>query len=40
MKTTLKTVALASVLACGSLAAQAQISGDTVKIGIITDMSA
>ena len=39
MKTTLKTVALASVLACGSLAAQAQISGDTVKIGIITDMS-
>ena len=39
MKTTLKTVALASVLACGSLAAQAQISGDVVKIGIITDMS-
>jgi branched-chain amino acid transport system substrate-binding protein len=39
MKTTLKTVALASVLACGSLGAQAQISGDTVKIGIITDMS-
>ena len=39
MKTTLKTVALASVLACGSLGAQAQISGDTIKIGIITDMS-
>ncbi|WP_431259873.1 ABC transporter substrate-binding protein [Roseateles chitinivorans] len=39
MKTTLKTVALASVLACGSLSAQAQISGDTIKIGIITDMS-
>ncbi|MDH0863029.1 ABC transporter substrate-binding protein [Mitsuaria sp. GD03876] len=39
MKTTLKTVALASVLACGSLGAQAQVSGDVVKIGIITDMS-
>ena len=33
-----KHVALASLLACGS-AAQAQISGDVVKIGIITDMS-
>ncbi|WP_343629481.1 ABC transporter substrate-binding protein [Roseateles sp.] len=39
MKTTLKTLALASVLACGSHAAQAQISGDVVKVGIITDMS-
>ena len=39
MKTTLKTVALASVLACGAHAAQAQISGDVVKVGIITDMS-
>ncbi|MBO9689911.1 MAG: ABC transporter substrate-binding protein [Mitsuaria chitosanitabida] len=39
MKTTLKTVALASVLACGTHAAQAQISGDVVKVGIITDMS-
>ena len=33
-----KHVALASLLACGA-AAQAQISGDVVKIGIITDMS-
>ena len=33
-----KHVALASLLVCGS-AAQAQISGDVVKIGIITDMS-
>ena len=39
MKTTLKTLALASVLACGSFGAQAQISGDVVRIGIITDMS-
>ena len=31
-------IALASLLACGG-AAQAQISGDVVKIGIITDMS-
>ncbi|UXH81042.1 ABC transporter substrate-binding protein [Roseateles amylovorans] len=35
----IKTVALASVLACGSLGAQAQVSGDVVKIGFITDMS-
>jgi len=33
-----KRIALASLLACGG-AAQAQISGDVVKIGIITDMS-
>src|ERR1043165_2885771 len=39
MKTTLMTLALASVLACGSFGAQAQISGDVVRIGIITDMS-
>jgi branched-chain amino acid transport system substrate-binding protein len=32
-----KRIALASLLVCGS--AQAQISGDTVKIGFITDMS-
>lgn len=41
MTTTLKPIALAalaSLVACGG-AAQAQISGDTVKIGIITDMS-
>ncbi|WP_083748465.1 ABC transporter substrate-binding protein [Pelomonas sp. KK5] len=35
----LKRVALAGALACTGLAAQAQISGDVVKIGIITDMS-
>lgn len=34
----IKHLALASLLACGG-AAQAQISGDVVKIGIITDMS-
>jgi len=34
----IKCIALASLLACGG-AAQAQISGDVVKIGIITDMS-
>ncbi len=39
MKMSIKTVALASVLACGSLGAQAQVSGDVVKIGFITDMS-
>lgn len=35
---TLKRIALASLVVCGATA-QAQISGDTVKIGIITDMS-
>lgn len=39
MKATLKQLATASLLACGSLAASAQISGDVIKIGIITDMS-
>lgn len=39
MTKTLRTLASASVLACASLGAQAQISGDVVKIGIITDMS-
>jgi branched-chain amino acid transport system substrate-binding protein len=34
-----KRIALASLLACGAATAQAQISGDVVKIGIITDMS-
>jgi len=35
----LKHLALASLTACGALAAQAQVSGDVVKIGFITDMS-
>ena len=39
MTHTLKRIALASALACTGLAAQAQISGDVVKIGFITDMS-
>lgn len=34
-----KRIALASLLACGAATAQAQISGDVVKIGFITDMS-
>jgi len=37
MNRNLKNIALATLLACG--AAQAQISGDVIKIGIITDMS-
>jgi branched-chain amino acid transport system substrate-binding protein len=37
-KSSFKRIALASLIACGG-AAQAQISGDVVKIGIITDMS-
>jgi branched-chain amino acid transport system substrate-binding protein len=36
MKTKIITLAVA---ACASFAAQAQISGDTIKIGLITDMS-
>ncbi|MDM4768425.1 ABC transporter substrate-binding protein [Pelomonas sp. SE-A7] len=40
MKTrTFKRIALASLLACGAVTAQAQVSGDVIKIGIITDMS-
>ncbi|RQO59991.1 ABC transporter permease [Paucibacter sp. KBW04] len=35
----LKHLALASLTACGAFAAQAQVSGDVVKIGFITDMS-
>jgi branched-chain amino acid transport system substrate-binding protein len=38
MKRNLKNIALASSLVCAG-AAQAQISGDVVRIGIITDMS-
>jgi branched-chain amino acid transport system substrate-binding protein len=34
----IKAITLA-VAACASLSAQAQISGDTIKIGFITDMS-
>ncbi|MCV2350524.1 ABC transporter substrate-binding protein [Paucibacter sp. Y2R2-4] len=41
MNPSFKRIALASLAACGLIgsAAQAQISGDVVKIGIITDMS-
>lgn len=38
MNQVLKQVAIASLAACGGLA-QAQVSGDVVKIGFITDMS-
>jgi len=37
MKSVLKHTALAAALACGG--AQAQVSGDVVRVGIITDMS-
>lgn len=39
MTLNLKRIALASLTACGAFAAQAQVSGDVVKIGFITDMS-
>ncbi|MBB4846270.1 branched-chain amino acid transport system substrate-binding protein [Paucibacter oligotrophus] len=39
MTLNLKRIALASLTTCGALAAQAQVSGDVVKIGFITDMS-
>ncbi|MDN3919282.1 ABC transporter substrate-binding protein [Roseateles violae] len=39
MNHAIKRIALAAVIACGGAAAQAQVSGDVVKIGIITDMS-
>ena len=39
MNHTMKLIALAGLTACAAISAQAQISGDVVKIGIITDMS-
>ncbi len=39
MNHAMKLIALAGLTACAAISAQAQISGDVVKIGIITDMS-
>jgi len=39
MKMTYKTIAAACVLGCASIGAQAQISGDVIRIGFITDLS-